>query len=130
MPFPSSVLCYGRDPSLLATRQQLLERAGFATEIAHNQRDFERCLQEYSVDLVLLCHSLNADECAKAKQTVHELPEPTLILLLSKGVEKCSVEGVDALFDCRGGPDLLLRSIRSLINERAGTLWFKRKDDP
>src|ERR1700712_3893045 len=111
MPFPYSVLCYGHDTCLLTTRQQILERAGFATEIVSSQQEFDRCLQEYSVDLALLCHSLTTAQCEHAKRAVHGQAEPTLLLLFSKGRNKCSLEGVDALFHSGEGPRTLIRVI-------------------
>ena len=130
MPFPYSVLCYGHDSCLLTTRQQILERAGFATEIVGSQQEFEHCLQEYSVDLVLLCHSLTTAECEYVKQAVHVQAEPTLLLLLSKGVNKCSLEGVDALFNSGEGPSALIRFITTLLIERGRDCHVPRLKKP
>lgn len=118
MSLPSSILCYGRDITLLQTRRQVLERAGFATEIASSRQDFERCLQQYSIDLVLLCHSLDREQCERAKKTVHDQAEPALLLLLGRGFDDCSAEGTDALVDAREGPAVLLGFITSLLNQR------------
>jgi DNA-binding NtrC family response regulator len=56
------VLCAGRDPVLLGTRQLMLQRAGFATEVAIGTEAALAAFTARHFDVVVLCHTFTEQE--------------------------------------------------------------------
>ncbi|HEV2618640.1 MAG TPA: hypothetical protein VGU23_01730 [Acidobacteriaceae bacterium] len=63
---PNSILLYGRDEQLLATRRWVLESRGYRVLTLLDLAGFAAIPQNPPIRLVLLCHSLSQDECEAA----------------------------------------------------------------
>jgi hypothetical protein len=63
---PNSILLYGRDEHLLATRQWVLQSRGYRVLTLVDLSAFAAIPQDPPIRLVLLCHSLSEDECEAA----------------------------------------------------------------
>jgi hypothetical protein len=62
----NSILMYGHKEHLLATRQWLLESRGYRVLTLTDLAGLAAIPQAPPIRLVLLCHSLSAEECAAA----------------------------------------------------------------
>lgn len=75
---------YGRDVSLLQTRVWVLEKPGFAVVGVLTLEDLEEVLASKSVDLLVLCHTLSADERGEALTAIRVLqPQAKKLLITS-----------------------------------------------
>ncbi|MGI4828914.1 MAG: hypothetical protein ACRYFU_12100, partial [Janthinobacterium lividum] len=66
MSAPTSILVYGRDPSLLDTRRWVLERAGYRVLTAQTLAEARHLAATEPVSVLLLCHGLSAQDCEDA----------------------------------------------------------------
>ncbi len=69
---------------LLQTRKWMLE-GEFEVEIADTVRDALQILSSRSFDLILLCHSLNDQECTMICEAVFSKTPDTRVLQLNEG---------------------------------------------
>lgn len=86
--FPKArILCVGHDPMLLQTRKWMLE-GEFEVEIAETVVQavvLLEVLDHRSFELVLLCHSLNDEECKTVCDAVFSKCPGTRVLQLNEG---------------------------------------------
>jgi hypothetical protein len=61
---PCRILTYGRDEVLLRTRQAVLEKAGFDSDIAESPQEILDCIStsDRNYHILILCHTVSADE--------------------------------------------------------------------
>ncbi len=78
------VLCIGHDRMLLQTRKWMLD-AEFEVEIADNIPEAVANLGARHFDLVLLCHTLNDQECRSICDEVFSKTPATRVLQLNEG---------------------------------------------
>src|ERR1700761_6414532 len=65
MKSPNTILLFGRQPELLATRQWVLETRGYGIAVANTLAEMATVPKDPPVRLVLLCHTLTpADRTA------------------------------------------------------------------
>ena len=121
MSLPPSILCYGHDPVLVRTRQQIFERAGLASKTAQSRQELERLFKSFAVDLLVICHTVSTGECEEAKQIAHSQADPSLVLVLNKGTHNCEVGGEDAAFDSRQGPMDLVKTVSLLLMQHGAS---------
>jgi hypothetical protein len=62
----TSIIVYGYDEHLLATRQWVLQSRGYRVFTAANLAKFKSIPLSVPVRLLILCHSLSAEECDAA----------------------------------------------------------------
>ncbi len=86
--FPKSrILCVGHDPMLLQTRKWMLE-GEFEVETAETVAQalvLMEMVDQRPFDLVLLCHSLNDQECKLICDAVFSQSTATRVLQLNEG---------------------------------------------
>lgn len=76
------VLCAGRDPVLLRTRQLMLQQAGFATKVAIGTKAAVEAFTGRRFDVVVLCHTFTERERHFLQLKLHELaPTARLVTL-------------------------------------------------
>ena len=79
---PARILVYGRDPSLLETRQLVLQTIG-GTVLATRELEFARdVLTKEEADLVVLCYTLSPDERAAILDFFEHLHQRPRVLIL------------------------------------------------
>jgi DNA-binding response OmpR family regulator len=107
------VLCIGRDPSLLRTRQLVLANH-FNVVTVGTVGEMQALGQDRNFDVVLLCHSLSAEECDLAAVTARRRWPAARILALAVERSSCrhyaeqTIRGLD-------GPRLLIQAIEHLV---------------
>ena len=67
---PVSIVLYGTDEMLLRTRAWLLEGCGYRVRTAGDLAELNRMASEGAVDLLVLCHSMAAEEAGRAAAMV------------------------------------------------------------
>jgi hypothetical protein len=126
---PHTILIYGHDPQLLATRALVLRSHGYSVVAATLARELEELLGEARVEesfgLLLLCHSVQPEESVRwLAQTVCS---PALRKLQLDAPMKASSGrmraclGAQQTFDATRGPAALLQQIDSLFAHQTGT---------
>lgn len=111
----ASVLVYGSDPQLLATRSWVLERAGARVRTATELTDFGQLEADEPVDLIIFCHSLSTEQCDLALDLAHTLWPEIEILSLITGMSGCHPGFSDTFADASKGPAHLVQIVAKLI---------------
>lgn len=84
MPAKTRVLCIGHDQLLLQTRKWMLEKE-FEVETADTIGQTFELLNSRTYDLLLLCHSLDDNECKLICTAVFSRAMATRVLQLTEG---------------------------------------------
>lgn len=102
------VLSIGQDATLLLTRNQVLERAGYSVESYVNTAAAMRRFSDGDFDVVVLCHSVKREDrerlVAKMKAS-----RPSAVLVFVSDGEEAGV--ADVTVHSMDGPAVLLHSI-------------------
>jgi hypothetical protein len=109
------ILCFGHDQVLLKTRRWMLERQ-FHVEVAENFQNVGRVAYERSIDLLILCHTLNEDECQQAIHLVRMLAPKSRILAFTKLNGRVTCAGYDERIDFLDGPHSLVSQVLKLLS--------------
>ena len=78
-----SILIFGWDFILLRTRELMLSRRGYVVRTAMRLEEVERNLAEASFELMIFCHSIGEEECARALQLAESQPHLRCLILIS-----------------------------------------------
>jgi DNA-binding response OmpR family regulator len=123
----SRLLCIHRDPSQLTQ----LEQGGYELVTATNGRDGLRLFMSGPVDAIVLDHHLGLLDggmvAAEIKKVKPEMP----IVMLAHGLELpvSALSWVDALVPNADSPDLLLATIRSVLDAKPAQLREEKLGD-
>ena len=106
------VLAVGRDPVLLETRSQVLQAAGYTVIPERSLKKAVARFREEDFDLVLLCHSIPAQDRERLTRLLREHTSRTPIVSVS-----CSVSALDSFADATLGnePEELILGLRELL---------------
>lgn len=103
---PSRVLLIGNDGMLLTTRAEILQREGFLIEKVLGIPEL-RLLELRGIAVVILCHSLSAEQMSKAISIVRNISPNAMVLRLSQhDNENVMPEHASAVVS--GGPTRLI----------------------
>jgi hypothetical protein len=111
------VIIYGHDPMLLRTRELLLERAGFEVRTSDQLHEAQEMLAARPVDLLILCHTVNAMERSAILDSAHAAQKNLAVLFLSADWQSPDVAKNDAVFRTLDGPYGFLRTVCELTHE-------------
>ena len=121
------VLAVGRDPVLLETRSQVLQAAGYTVIPERSLKKALAMFREGDFDLVLLCHSIPAQERERLTRLLREHSSRTPIVSVS-----CFLSALDSFADATIGndPKELLAGLLELLSgqEREQEISGKLKD--
>lgn len=111
------VVIYGHDRQLLKTRQMILEGSEFRTRTVETLSELKGILEKEQIQLLVLCHSLHLDECEPAVLLARSYSPKVKSLLLVASVPTMDVSKVqaDGVVETSGGPQLLVRTVKKLI---------------
>lgn len=113
-----TILVYGNDEMLVATRGLILERAGYRVFTAHEFGNAMLVLMNHQIDVCVLCQSLTDEERRGILETAHALQPEIKCAVLDFEEREDPIEGVDLI---RGlaRPSTLLNAAGKLITQRA-----------
>ena len=114
------VLCFGKDPSLLNTRQWLLDLR-FYTSTVQSLAELEKLANAHSFDLLVFCHTLSTGECQKGSEFARQHWPQAKILGLTSLQATCEPPYVDATVAGLEGPLALLDRAAELIQVASPT---------
>ncbi len=118
----ATILLYGRDPDLLATRRMVLQSSGYKVWATAELSGVDRITSMTQVDLAILCHSLTSEECGRAiAQSTSRWPRLKYIVLTASSsacAHKVLGEAVNAL----DGPVKLLSAVERLVPHESGAV--------
>ncbi|HEY1578297.1 MAG TPA: hypothetical protein VGF82_14610 [Terracidiphilus sp.] len=107
------VLCVGRDPRLLETRQLVLAKR-YETVTVGSIEEMRALPIEEEFDVVVLCHSLSFEECDLSSELARGRWRHAKIVALSIQQGDCSV-AADQTVRALDGPRFLLRTIDQVV---------------
>jgi CheY-like chemotaxis protein len=118
------VLAVGRDSVLLETRSQVLQAAGYTVIPERSLKKAVARFRDGDFDLVLLCHSIPAQDRERLTRLLREHTSRTPIVSVS-----CSVSALDSFADATIGndPKELILGLRELLVEKRPTLQDDRR---
>jgi hypothetical protein len=108
------VLVMSRDQSLLQTRQLILG-AFFQVEAAGRVQEAAAIIASQNFDLIVLCHSLSADECSQVAAMAHHQVPPPKILTLSAAGNSCMNDDAEHTMALESGPYALLKKAAEML---------------
>jgi len=110
-----SILLYGKDRSLLNTRELILLRAGYRVFTASDLLEIDSVVQGESVDLLILCHTLTLEQCGRALAFGHSRWPFMKSLLLAATDSWCAAGKPELVFEAAAGPAELLATVGRLF---------------
>lgn len=110
MPMPS-ILNVGRDQRLLETRSWVLEHAGYRVVRATDLAEVEARLKAELLDVVVVCHTLSAEECRVALQLARRLRPAIQRLVMTASATAVSDGQQEAVLSAYDGPIALVRAV-------------------
>jgi len=113
------VLAVGRDPVLLETRSQVLQAAGYTVIPERSLKKAVTKFRDGDFDLVLLCHSIPAQDRERLTRLLREYTSRTPIVSVSS-----SVSALDSFADATIGndPRELLAGLQELLVKKTQAL--------
>ncbi len=113
---PTDVLLYGRDASLLATRQLLLENHGYPTSATTELADVERILSQEHVKLLILGHTLSLEDIGRVL-AVSESLRPAIKYLYLINWKSSQDPGSSAeTFNVSKGPAQFIARVQRILS--------------
>ena len=109
-----SILCVGRSGLLLQWRKRVLSRC-FQVETALALTEFEVMCAGHRYDVIVLCHTLTANERKQVSEMVcKKFPRPK-ILALKREFETPLGSCVDTELCVEDGPDALVKTVTAML---------------
>lgn len=108
------LLSIGADPSVLATRSDVLKRAGYLVSTASSETSARTILEQSDFDMVLICHSLPAVDRQKVIGVARSAAKSPKIVAIHRGEKEAAADGAVHSLD---GPDKLLQCIAEVLGE-------------
>jgi len=111
MPLPlATILSTGRDANLLTTRNEVLKSKGYAVVAAITPSEIVNSFFDGDFDLVIVCHSIPAEERRKIVRLVRNHAPSTPVVVLSAHEAQPAEEGAIRV---RTEPEAILAAISS-----------------
>jgi len=111
---PARVLIYGRDPSLLETRQLVLETTGGVVVATTELEDTKHELVHNQPDLLVLCYTLSPDDRSAILSSVDCLvPKLKVLVLRADGPAITQTDDCD--FSIFNGPAALKSKVMKML---------------
>lgn len=108
------LLSIGADPSVLATRSDVLKRAGYLVSTASSETSACQIMREGGFDLVVVCHSLTVADRRKVIEAAQESHRKPKIIAIHREERDAAA---DASVHSLDGPDRLLEVIAEVLGE-------------
>ncbi len=113
----AAILLYGTDQNLLNSRRLLLQRAGHEVYAVTDMWQIERLAFERSIDVVVFCHTLTANDICQGMAFCRIAWPQIAILRLNPMVEDTS-PGWPNILSVKEGPARLVATVQQLLNVR------------
>lgn len=115
------LLVLGHDEMLTKTRRWILEKH-FKVQIASDLSEVATLTREEFFDLLILCHTVQEEEAARAVKLVHSLSQKTKVLRLVSGTPNSDKRTRGEICAPLEGPHVLLERVSALLGgQQAGS---------
>jgi len=114
MTHPSRIVVYGRDPSLLETRQLVLETIGGMVDATTQMERAEHFLANDPPDLLVLCYTLSSEDRGAILALAERL-HPSLKVLVLRADGPASTQTAEADFSIFSGPAALKAKVIEML---------------
>ncbi len=116
------ILHYGNDALLTEARIRVLEDAGYEVVKADTANAAFRALRTCAVDLVLVCHSVGAEELEAAVAEMKRLKGHVPVLVIHVGgLVRPQRARADGFIDGLRGPEHLLAQVANFVAQTDST---------
>jgi DNA-binding response OmpR family regulator len=112
------LLAIGSDPSVLATRADVLKQAGYLVSIASSESSACHILDQANFDLVIVCHTFSPSDRRRVVEAARRSNSRPRVISINRGPE--TEMAADATIHSLDGPDALLRSVAEVLGEGTG----------
>jgi DNA-binding response OmpR family regulator len=112
-----TILVYGNDQMLVATRRLILERAGYTVFTAESLSNAALVLMARQIDVLVLCQTLSDEERGAVLETAHALKPKTRCAALSFDGRDVVTDGV-LIHRGLDGPPSLLTAIGRMLGQK------------
>jgi hypothetical protein len=112
---PTDVLLYGRDASLLATRQLLLENHGYQTSATTELAEVERILSKENVKLLIMGHTLSLEDIGRVLALSQSLRPSIKYLYLINWQSSQDPESSAETFNVSKGPAQFIARVQQML---------------
>jgi len=112
MPASATILLYGVDPSLLATRHLILERSGFVVRSTDDVGHATKLIEQRAADLIVVCHTVaaaEAEDLLALAQTVRPVMKTVVLIAANPSWIPGTADGLLVALD---GPSALLATVK------------------
>ena len=113
---PTSILVYGRDQRLLETRSWVLEQAGFPVASVTGLADAEQALRRNPVGVIVLCHTLSAEERLAALGAAQRLRPGVQRMVMTADALVIPDEGQEETMSAYDGPRKLIVTVQQMMD--------------
>ena len=112
------VLIYGKEPSLLETRRQILRQGGFEVVAVSQFSEFAE-LPAQAFRVLVLCHTLSPKEQQEAIAAIHRANPVLQTIIMTAYAPEFSAEATSRFLSAYDGPEALILRVRKAV-ERSG----------
>ncbi len=119
------VLIFGRHSTLLETRAQLLQRAGYKTFAVLGLAAAEEVLAQEPFDLSILCHTLTPSLREQALARARELQPAIRVLILSTDESTTAWPEPESVFHICDGPRALIAKVDTVLGRPISPLTLE-----
>jgi DNA-binding NtrC family response regulator len=119
------VLIYGRHSTLLETRAQILQRAGYKTSAVLELAAAEKVLAQEPVDLSILCHTLTPSLREQALARARALQPAIRVLILSAHRSGTPLLETETVFHICDGPRALIAKVDTVLGRPISPLTLE-----
>jgi hypothetical protein len=116
----TSILLYGRNPSMLQSRQRVLSALGYRVWVATTLTEVRRIVSSVDrLDLLVLCHSFSRQEAGRAITLTHSRWPLMRSCVLRAEDDSSSVGAIDEVREALEGPAKLGLMLEKLVVEES-----------
>jgi hypothetical protein len=112
-----TILVYGNDEMLVATRRMLFEQAGYTVFTADSLSNAALVLMNHQIDVQVLCQTLSDEERRAVLETAHTLQPKIKCAVMSFDGHDVVMDGV-YVHRALNGPPALLTAIGQMLQEK------------
>jgi hypothetical protein len=112
---------YGHDSRLLETRQWVLEASGYQVWIGTALAEIERMISIREFHLIVICHSVSAEECGRVLSLARSRLPMIKGLVLFTNIPTSSLEVDGELLYAMDGPAKLVARVARLVGHPNST---------
>lgn len=115
----ASILQFGHDPKLQQTREWILEKEGYRVRNALSAKEFRTAFLADVPNVLLLCQTLDAEDCDRATEFAAEHAPGTRCIVLFSNLGGWTLERDHVLLRSNDGPKTFLETIKRVVNGSA-----------